>query len=240
MTVNPAKHEADPVLRAEDLNITRSQPAAVKITGVNLGLSPGQFVHVTCREAEGEVLLDMLQGLEPPDAGRVRVDGIPWTSMGADEESACRRRMRRVFPGTAWLSNLDMDENILLAARYGGAGSDEALRDEAARLCAGLGLPSLPDSRPAWTPLDVQVVCQWVRLLLGEGTVFLIHPPPGAGREDEQPPGLWEMLEERRARGAAILWCSEHAFAATSHSRGPDLRYTIHDGQWREVHESDQ
>jgi ABC-type uncharacterized transport system ATPase subunit len=112
-------------------------------------------------------LADLALGMAPPTTGKVLFAGTNWDDLSDSDAEKARFRWRRLFHGTAWLSNLDIWENLLLAAYYHTDVLESELLTEAEALAQTLGLPGLPNGRPALQPTMTLKLCQWLRVLLG-------------------------------------------------------------------------
>ncbi|MCP4451563.1 MAG: hypothetical protein GY809_08885, partial [Planctomycetes bacterium] len=130
-----------------------------------------------------------------------------------------RGRIGRVRPGSAWVGNLDIDENILLPQLHHTHRSETDLRQEALALCRTFGLDDLPRTRPTWTPRDVCQKAQWVRALLGEPQLLILeHPDETASDRDHT--RLVESVDAARTRGAAVLWITSRTAPALNDRPG--------------------
>jgi predicted ABC-type transport system involved in lysophospholipase L1 biosynthesis ATPase subunit len=171
----------------------------------SLARGPGELALVGLAEGERSPLPDLCLGLEPPAEGSVLAFGRDWAATGPDGAAALRRRIGTVLDRTAWLSNLDLDENVLLAAIHHRRGTPAALRARAGEWSRRFGLPGLPDARPAWSGARTSRIAQWVRAFLCEpGLLLAERPTLGLGPEDRR---RWaDAVAEARAGGAAVLW----------------------------------
>ncbi|HMP73810.1 MAG TPA: hypothetical protein PKE55_11165 [Kiritimatiellia bacterium] len=150
-------------------------------------------------------LADAAQGLCSPEAGKVWLGEECWGEVAADREQGMRHRMGRVFEQEAWLSNLDVDENITLAERYHTDRPEAEIYAEAEALARAFGLPGLPTTRPAMTPrLDLDR-CEWVRALLGSPEVVILERP-GRDVPMRYTETLMKKVNEVRGRGGAAMW----------------------------------
>lgn len=146
-------------------------------------------------------------GIESPPAGAVGFRGADWRELSPTEAERHRARIGRVFEGAAWISNLDVDENVLLAQRHHTRRSDADLRAEAEALARLFGLSRLPTGRPAWTePRDLQRA-QWVRALLGTPILLLLEFPERRVTAEDLA-AFARAVDERRAAGLGVLWVS--------------------------------
>jgi len=192
--------ELDGVTWADD------ETGGAVLRGARWSLEAGAGVMITL-PARGAwpPLADLLTGLRAPEEGAVRWRGRDWRGFPPAEADAARARIGRVFRAAAWLSNLDLDENMLLPTRY----HRRRTRTEAAAaaLACGrefFGWTELPSARPAWARAELLREAQWVRALLADPELLLIEAPERA--EDEIEPAAAERLAERaRTNGAAVV-----------------------------------
>ncbi len=172
---------------------------------VDFALAPGDAAMLLVDEFARHPLADAAAGLAAPVRGRVLFDGADWAVLGPREAAARRGRIGRVFTGAAWISNLDLDENVLLAAahhrRTPPGGAREALRAWARRF----GLDELPDTRPAWLERVDAQKAQWVRALYAEPALVVLERPSD-GVDADAAAALTTALRAGCARGAAVLW----------------------------------
>ncbi len=163
---------------------------------------------------------DAVCGIEPPPEGVVRFNGADWRELPPAEAERRRARIGRVFEGAAWVSNLDVDENVLLAQRHHTRRPDAELRAEAERLARTFGLARLPGTRAAWTdPRDLQRA-QWVRALLGAPALLLLEFPERRAAAVHVA-ALAAAVDAARARGAGVLWITARAPASFALSSAP-------------------
>ena len=131
-------------------------------------LNPGDFDNPLADAAEG--LIDLAQG-------SVEFMGNNWVKAAGAQTAALRAQIGRVFSGRAWLSNLNVDENVYLAQRYHTNRPFEAIAEEAAILAGKFGLPAIPTARPSKVrPIDLQrAAC--VRAFLGRPKLLVLESP---------------------------------------------------------------
>jgi ATP-binding cassette subfamily C protein len=88
------------------------------LDGVSLVVPAGSFVAIVGASGAGKsTLLDLLAGLREPEAGEVRVDGVPLASV---DPEAWHRRLG-YLPQESVLLHGSVLENVLLGARHPGA-----------------------------------------------------------------------------------------------------------------------
>ncbi len=146
-------------------------------------------------------------GLDRPPHGTVRYHGHEWERMTPAEAERCRGTIGRVFSGTAWISNLNVGENVLLATLHHTRRPVAELRTEAERLSRAFGLDALPDIRPARVAARDLQRAQWVRAWLNQPDLLILElPDRGAGLDGRA--ALVAAVAEARARGVGVLWIS--------------------------------
>lgn len=194
--------------------VTIASPARhdTGLWNATFGLNAGDLALVRVEDAHPRVpLADLALGLHEPASGRVRLLGHDWATTGPERASALRGRTGRVFEGTAWVSGLDVSENILLSQRYHSPGrAVDDLHDEATQLAQMFGLPGLPRGDPhRLRPGDLKrAAC--VRCFLGHPDVILLERPTAGASAADMMPALANAVGSARRRGAAVLWTTEN------------------------------
>jgi len=109
------------------------------LTDVSLSVRPGEFVAVVGPSGSGKsTLLHIAGGLDDPDSGVVRLDGVSLATLGAGARARLRRRkIGFVFQFFQLIPSLSVVENIELPLLFDGHRSP---RDAALSLLAAVGL----------------------------------------------------------------------------------------------------
>jgi len=226
---------ADTVLHFEDVTLQATDRYDQEVRGIEFQLGAGECLLI---EVDDErvcpPLADTAQGLMEPMAGRVWVAGRDWSALSADDASRWRSRIGRVFEDHAWLSNLDVDENVTLAQRHHSGRADEAVRDEALRWATRFGRDALPAMRPAWAPRHELVIAQWVRALLGEPRLLILERPTRDIADDEGAL-LVDAVREHRGKGVAVLWLASDERLLNNQSLDATQRARIAGDRWEIV-----
>lgn len=198
-----------PVLEFDRVTWTVLPPYETGLQGVAFAVQPGELVAVRVQAAAGGLpVADAAQGLLEPEAGCVRIGGDDWRALAPDAAARRRGATGRVFSGRGWVSNLDVDENVVLAQRHHTARPLGAIREEAEAWARRFGLSGLPAARPAALGRAVLRRAEWVRAFLGTPTLIILEQPSrdlGAG---ELTP-LVAAVAGARERGAGVLWIAE-------------------------------
>ena len=98
-------------------NLAKSVPEGrVLFEGLDLQMSPGEFVAITGESGVGKsTLLNIIAGLELADAGAVTIDGALLARLSDDERTLLRRdRIGFVFQAFHILPHLTLAQNIAL------------------------------------------------------------------------------------------------------------------------------
>jgi ABC-type nitrate/sulfonate/bicarbonate transport system ATPase subunit len=142
------------------------------LDGVSLAVAPGEFVAVVGPSGCGKsTLFDVVAGLEPPDTGRVLVDGVDAT--GRTDAFAYMPQQDLLFP---WRSVLD---NTTLGLEVAGV-RRRAARERARPLFAEFGLDGFEGARPDELSGGMRQRAALLRTVVQERPVLLLDEPFGA------------------------------------------------------------
>lgn len=169
-------------------------------------------------------------GIVPLASGTVMVNGKSWEERSVIDRERQLRRIGTVYhprgpSSSVWVSNLDIDENVRLAAHFDPARTSATLGRQANALAKRFGLvEGLPTTRHAVTPLPDQVLSQWVRAFLPDPLDLLLLESPLEGAPAESIAAFVAEIERVRNAGCSVLWISETApdFAALGIHREAD------------------
>jgi phospholipid/cholesterol/gamma-HCH transport system ATP-binding protein len=198
---------------------------------VSLTLAAGDLALVRL-EADGarSPLADAASGVIDLESGAARFAGEDWSRMSLNHSARCRGRIGRTFEGHAWVSNLDVDENVLLAARHHTGRADADLAEEAASLARQFGLPGLPRGRPNQTRRQDLQRAALVRAFLGSPTLLILERPEH-GVYPQVMASLTNAVRAACRRGAAVLWLTNHADVWQDPGVRPTARYAASGSQ---------
>lgn len=123
--------------------ITRQFRGLTAVDGLSFRVEEGQAAAIIGPNGAGKTTtFNVLSGLLSADAGQVRFAGRDVTRVPAHQR--CRLGMGRTFQIVQPFEDLNVLENVMVGALYGGASSGglAAARSEAERLCEQVGLAS--------------------------------------------------------------------------------------------------
>jgi phospholipid/cholesterol/gamma-HCH transport system ATP-binding protein len=125
--------------------------------------------------------------------------------MSADHAAAQRGKIGRLFDDEGWISDLDVDQNIILSQRHHTRRSEQDIMEEALKLARVFGLPGLPRGRPgSMRRWDLRkAAC--IRAFLGQPPFIILEQPVRGSYADLIAPLINAVLSARK-RGAAVLW----------------------------------
>jgi len=199
-------NDSPAILKFSDVTVETSPHYETGLSNSSFELQQGDLLLVRMeREIERLPLADASEGLAPLKQGSVKFLGQDWQSMSPDHAAAQRGKIGRLFDDEGWISDLDVDQNIMLSQRHHTARSETDIMDEALKLARVFGLPGLPRGRPGnmrrW---DLRkAAC--IRVFLGQ-PLFIILEQPVRGIYADLTAPLISAVQAARKRGAAVLW----------------------------------
>jgi phospholipid/cholesterol/gamma-HCH transport system ATP-binding protein len=205
-----------PTLDLSDVTVESEASYDSSIWNVTLRLRRGEMALVRLeRGAVRLPLADAAEGLADVQHGSVSFLGRDWRDVSADEAAKLRGRIGRVFDGigaggAGWVSNLDVDENVMLAQLHHTRRPAKEIETEAARLARMFGLPGLPRGRPAEIRIADLQRAACIRAFLGSPELILLERPAQGVYPDIMPP-LINAVRTARNRGAAVVWLTDTA-----------------------------
>jgi phospholipid/cholesterol/gamma-HCH transport system ATP-binding protein len=200
MNVSPA------ILKFSEVTIESSPQYEAGLWNSSFECNPGELLLVRIeRENERLPLADATEGLAVPAKGTVTFLGEDWQGMAADHAAAQRGKIGRLFEDEGWVSDLDVDDNIMLAQRHHTRRSEQEIMDEALKLARAFGLPGLPRGRPgSMRRWDLRkAAC--IRAFLGQPAFMILEQPERGVYADLMAP-LVSAVQSARKRGGAVLW----------------------------------
>ncbi len=204
----------------------------VILAGAEATLDRGDFVAVLGPSGSGKsTLLNLISGIDAPDSGSVKIDGVRISEVSERERTLFRRRyIGFVFQFFNLLPTLTVEENLLLPLELNGR-LDEDGRKGALILLEKVGLGGREDTFPDRLSGGEQQRVAIARALVHEPMLVLADEPTGNldTRTGSNVLGLLRELAEDR--GVTLLVVSHSADVAAAADRALRLR----DGRLVEV-----
>jgi polar amino acid transport system ATP-binding protein len=212
------------------------------LRGIDMCVERGQVVCVLGPSGSGKsTLLRAINLLEPPDAGRILVEGREITSFdNADEIDYVRRRIGLVFQQFNLFPHKSALGNVMLAQRTVLGRRSEEAREKARALLARVGLSDKVDEYPERLSGGQQQRVAIARALAMDPHVMLFDEVTSA-LDPELIKEVLDVLRELAAEGMTMIVVThEMAFArdVADHVIFMDEGVVIEEGPPAEVLES--
>jgi putative ABC transport system ATP-binding protein len=211
---------AQAVILLEAKNLVRrfraDRPAV--LDGVSLSLRAGEYVAIMGDSGVGKsTLLNLIAGLERPDAGTVHVDGEPISTLDDDRATLLRRQhIGFVFQAFHVLPYITVVQNVALPLALLGMAAGER-HDQALAMLDRVGIARLADQYPRELSGGELQRIAIARALVHRPRLVLADEPTG-NLDPRTATDVLQLLRERilDAGGAGILITHSRAVADTA------------------------
>lgn len=210
-------NHADPAVIVEDVTRVFGEGAAERraLDGATLTVRRGEFVAIMGASGSGKsTLLHILGGVDAPTAGRVVVDGMDLSTLGADALALYRRHtVGLVYQFHNLVPFLSVRDNVELPVRFDGSRPDPAT---VAELLDLLDIADCEKSMPSELSGGQQQRVAIARALVSRPAVVLADEPTGSlDRENgEKVVGLLRKVQERFGTTIVLVTHDESVAAA--------------------------
>jgi phospholipid/cholesterol/gamma-HCH transport system ATP-binding protein len=222
-----------PILQFENVTLVGGHRYESGLWQVSFTLNPGDLMLVRFANEQTRLpLADAAEGMIVPDQGTIRFLGLDWGDLSARQAAVERGRIGRVFAIAGWISDLTVEENLMLAQRHNTNRPEEDIRNEAASLAKLFSLPGLPQGlSPTVRRQDLQrAAC--VRALMGRPRLLILEEPTAGAYPQIMAP-LMASLRSARSRGAAVIWMTDDQEVWNDRGIPATLRCTMSGSQMR-------
>ena len=144
-------------------------------------------------------LFNVICGMQPPEHGRVRIDGHDVTKLAPFKRS--RRGLARTFQRLELFGLLTVRENVRLAADAGRRSRPDAVADE---LLERLGITDLGSQRADRLPTGQARIVELARAMATEPKVLLLDEP-ASGQDEHETAAFRAVVREVAATGVAVV-----------------------------------
>jgi ABC-type lipoprotein export system ATPase subunit len=198
------------------------------LNGVDLRIAAGTYVAVMGRSGAGKsTLLSLIGGLEPVQAGTIRIDGEQLEVMRGTTLAAYRRhKVGFIFQHFGLLDALSALENVELALSMGDRSRPERHR-RALDLLDQVGMVDRSSHRPAALSGGERQRVAIARALANEPRLLLADEPTG-NLDDETAVQILDALDRARADAGCTLVVVTHERAVAARA---DRRLVIARGR---------
>ena len=210
----------------------RRDGALTVLCDVNLVIESGSYASLVGPSGSGKsTLLALLGGLEPPQSGRVTVNGIDVGSLSGNELADYRRRsIGFVFQHFGLLEASTAQENVELALALSGSAPSRRRR-RATALLEDVGLADRLAHRPFELSGGERQRVAIARAIANDPGLILADEPTG-NLDLEAAETVAQLLESlRRERGCTVLVVT-HNPAIAEHA---DVHFTLDRGRLARV-----
>ncbi|MEW2284089.1 sugar ABC transporter ATP-binding protein [Streptomyces sp. NPDC047841] len=197
-----------PLVEAEDV-VKRYGPTVALADG-RLTVLPGESHALVGRNGAGKsTLVNILTGLQAPDAGTVRFDGEAAPPLA--DRDAWRRKVACVYQKPTVVPELTVAENLFLnrQPRARGLISWRRLRAGAADLLATWDVHVDPEARTADLKVEDRQMVEIARAL-SFGARFIVLDEPTAQLDKREIERLFDRMRALQDSGVTFLFISHH------------------------------
>jgi len=188
------------------------------LRAVSLRVAAGEYVAIVGESGVGKsTLLNIIAGLEPPDAGEVRFEDADLGRLDDDARTLLRRdRFGFVFQAFHVLPHLTVEQNVALPLVLR---SFMDVKTRPRQLIASVGLAGREDSMPRELSGGELQRVAIARALVGEPRLVLADEPTGNLDQENARQVLALLREQVKAHGAAGILVTHSEAAAASCDR---------------------
>ncbi len=188
------------------------------LAGIDLALASGEYIAIMGESGIGKsTLLNLIAGLDAPDSGSIRLDGVELTQLGDDALTLLRRSsMGFVFQAFHILPYLSLVQNVALPLVLNRVAAAEA-SSRAAAMLEAVGLQGREASMPReLSGGELQRVA--IARALVHGPKLLLADEPTGNLDPESAAQVLALLREqvKSRQAAGILVTHSQAAAATA------------------------
>jgi ABC-2 type transport system ATP-binding protein len=177
-------------------NVWKSFKDVQAVRGVSLEIPKGQYIAVLGPNGAGKTtLVEMIEGIQKPDAGEIRILDRSWSA----DEAHLRRVIGLSLQETTYIDKLTVEETLNLFASFFGLG-----RDVTPRI---LDLINLADKRGSY----VMNLSHGMRQRLSIGIALINDPEilildePTTGLDPVARREIWDILLARKKRETSLI-----------------------------------
>ena len=201
-------------------NVSKSYAAQRVLQNASLTVECGQFVAIMGRSGSGKsTLLRLIGGLEPADAGIVRVDGTDLTRLSETERAQRRRAgLGFVFQSFNLIPTLTVAENVELPLALNDVAPAD-IRRRSRQLLDELGLAACAERFPEDISGGEQQRAAIARAVIHEPKLVLADEPTGNLDAETARHVLDLLLRTCRDRTATLLVATHSAEIAARAAR---------------------
>jgi len=192
----------------EICNITKRFPGVRALHDVSMSVERGEVVAVIGENGAGKsTLMKILAGVQPPDAGRILVDGKAVRFHGV--EDALSAGISLIHQELNLADNLSVGANIFLGRepRVAGVIRKTVVDREARRYLDMVGLDVAPGDLVSTLPIGKQQLIEIARALSTNARVLIMDEPTSSLSQHEAET-LFDVVRQLRSQGVSVIYIS--------------------------------
>ncbi len=206
---------ASPAPAVELIGVRKTFAGRAVLDDVDLNVRRGERVALLGESGSGKsTLLHLIAGLEPVDAGMVRVAGTEVSALDADAAASFRRSaIGFVFQAFHLLPHLDAARNVAVPLLLNGVAAPDAL-EQATAMLARVGLAGRASAWPRELSGGEQQRVALARALVHAPALVLADEPTGNLDPSTAAQALALIAGALESSGAALVLVTHSAQAA--------------------------
>jgi ABC-type lipopolysaccharide export system ATPase subunit len=209
MNQDAAKHA---LLEFDMVSCLSTHDTYATVKEMNLKMASSQLIYLNIPSKNINLpIADLACGLRQPSAGRVLFQGASWSSRTFFDECSLRAGIRRNHHEEAWVSNLNVQDNLLLAARHHSKTSEKSLKSELDELCDLLGLSSIPRIQPALVNRHALRRYDWLRMFLGKPSLLVLSRPLQHEHDPDSCDRFIALIDRHLSAGCSCFWMDDQS-----------------------------
>lgn len=189
-------------------SVSREYPKkGYALQDIELHVRKAEFVFLTGHSGAGKsTLLRLIQMLERPSTGEIRVSGFSSARMRRGDLPKLRRKIGMVFQDFRLLPDRTAEENVAFALRVTGA-RRSTIEPRVSRLLTGIGLAGRGKALPEELSGGEQQRVAIARALVNEPLILLADEPTG-NLDTEAARGVFEIIRELNTSGMTVVFAT--------------------------------
>jgi putative ABC transport system ATP-binding protein len=190
------------------------------LSDLTLDIARGEYVALMGESGIGKsTLLNLIAGLDEPDAGRVALDGVTITALADAERTRLRReRIGFVFQAFHLLPHLTVAQNVALPLALNGASADSRAA-RVGQMLEAVGLAAAAASFPRELSGGEMQRAAIARALVHRPQLLLADEPTGNLDQDTAAQVLALLRDQVKREGSAGILVTHSPIAAATADR---------------------
>ncbi|MGE0641840.1 MAG: ABC transporter ATP-binding protein [Thermoanaerobaculia bacterium] len=195
--------------------LRKSYGPKVVIDGIDLTVERGESLVILGRSGSGKsVTLRLMVGLEPPDAGSIRIDGDEIVGLSEAKLLPMRRRVAMLFQGGALFDSMDVHDNLAFPLREQGELSEGEIDQRVRELLAKVRLEGIEAKFPADLSGGMKKRVALARAL-ALSPAAVLYDEPTTGLDPMTSASIAQLIRETQRRERATSVIVTHDLALT-------------------------